>query len=76
MKDNWEAIIYMPGDTSLPCARDAGSHPASQRLLPAVLLRVLLHPRLQLGAEVADEALDGPSKGLAESCKKVSKVNT
>lgn len=41
--------------------------PPARERLAARLLRKVLHPRLELGAEVADEALDGPGEGLAES---------
>ena len=40
--------------------------PAASQGLAAVLLGKLLHAGLELGAEVADQALDGPGEGLAE----------
>lgn len=40
--------------------------PTTSQRLAAVLLGKLLHARLQLGAEVADQTLNGPGKGFAE----------
>jgi len=41
--------------------------PAAGEGLAAVLLGKLLHAGLELGAEVADQTLDGPGEGFAES---------
>ena len=42
--------------------------PAAGEGRSAVLGLVLLQARLQLGPEVADETLDGPGEGFAQSC--------
>lgn len=47
--------------------------PATAQCLASVLRRELSHSRLQLGSEVADEALDGPGEGLAESYGTISR---
>lgn len=41
--------------------------PAPGQRRSARLLCVVCHPLLELGAEVADQTLDGPGKGLSES---------
>jgi hypothetical protein len=40
--------------------------PAASQRLAAGLLGELLHAGLELGAEVADQTLDGPGEGFAE----------
>ena len=42
--------------------------PPARKRLAARLLRKVRHPLLELGPEVADEALNGPGKRLTESC--------
>lgn len=42
--------------------------PATSQRLAAGLLGELLHAGLELGAEVADQTLDGPGEGLAKGC--------
>lgn len=41
--------------------------PSTSQCRAALFLRKLLHPRLQLGPEVANQALDRPGESLAES---------
>lgn len=41
--------------------------PATGKRRATNLRSVLRHPRLELGTEVADQALDGPGESLAES---------
>lgn len=67
--------------TTLHARRDQGALPllvglpAASKRLSVVLLRKPLHARLELGAEMPDEALDRPREGFAESCASTRSVN-